>query len=150
MYFILYHRLSFTNTVISDILVEMISLRERARALKNETLALYVACRDSRTPWYAKALGVIIVGYALSPIDLIPDFIPVLGYLDDIILLPLGIAIVLRMIPKHVMEESRARARGMFPKGSPESKTAAAIVILIWACVSLLVGFLVFKAVRKS
>jgi uncharacterized membrane protein YkvA (DUF1232 family) len=150
MYFILYHLISFTNTGISDILMEMSSLRDRARALKNETLALYVACRDPRTPWYAKALGVLIVGYALSPIDLIPDFIPVLGYLDDIILLPLGIAAVLRMIPKHVMEESRARARDMFPKGSPKNKAAAVIVILIWVCALLLVGFLVYKAVRKD
>ena len=126
------------------------TLRDRARALKHETLALYVACRDPRTPWYAKALGIVIMGYALSPIDLIPDFIPVLGYLDDIILLPLGIAAVLRMIPKQVMEESRARAKEMFPKGAPRSRIAAVIVILVWACILCLAGFLVYKAIMRK
>ncbi len=126
------------------------TLRDRARALKNETLALYVACRDPRTPWYAKALGVIVAGYALSPIDLIPDFIPVLGYLDDVILVPLGIAAVLKMIPKAVMEESRARAKKMFAKGSPKSRAAAAIVILVWIGVLALAGFLIFKAIGKG
>ena len=85
-------------------------LRDWARRLKGETLALYLAARDRRTPWYARLLVAGIVAYALSPIDLIPDFIPVLGYLDDVLLIPLGIAIALRLIPAEVMAEARERA----------------------------------------
>lgn len=85
-------------------------LQQRARALKRETYALYVAYRDPRTPWYARVVVACVMAYALSPIDLIPDFVPILGYLDDVILLPLGIALALRLIPVDVMRESRARA----------------------------------------
>ena len=87
------------------------TLRQRARAIKRDTLALYLAARHPDTPWYAKALAVLIVGYALSPIDLIPDFIPVLGYLDDVILLPAGIFLCIRLIPAHVLDDCRARGR---------------------------------------
>jgi uncharacterized membrane protein YkvA (DUF1232 family) len=85
-------------------------LRDWARALKRETLSLYYATRDPRTSWYAKLLAGLIVAYALSPIDLIPDFIPVLGYLDEVILLPLGIWLVLRLIPDAVLSDARRRA----------------------------------------
>ena len=85
----------------------------RARQLQAEVYALYLAYRDPRVPWYAKAVAACVVGYALSPIDLIPDFIPVLGYLDDLVLIPLGIALVLRMIPPAVMDRvSRTGAVG--------------------------------------
>lgn len=84
--------------------------RQRAAQLKAETYALYLAYRDPRVPWYARALAAVIVGYAFSPIDLIPDFIPVLGYLDDLVLIPLGVALLLRLIPAEVMAECRARA----------------------------------------
>ena len=86
------------------------ALKQRAHALKAETYALYLAARDPRTPWYAKLLVAGIVAYALSPIDLIPDFIPVLGYLDDLILIPLGIALAIRLIPDPVLLQCRARA----------------------------------------
>jgi uncharacterized membrane protein YkvA (DUF1232 family) len=86
------------------------NLKERARILKRETLTLYFAARDPRTPWYAKVVAVGVVAYALSPIDLIPDFIPVVGYLDDLIIVPAGIALVLRMIPAHVLVDCRERA----------------------------------------
>ena len=86
------------------------TLRRRARAIKRDTLALYLAARHPGTPWYAKALAVFIVGYALSPIDLIPDFIPVLGYLDDVILLPIAIVLCIRLIPVHVLDDCRAAA----------------------------------------
>jgi uncharacterized membrane protein YkvA (DUF1232 family) len=82
-------------------------LRRHARALKTDTLTLYLAARDPRVPWYAKLLAAVIVAYALSPIDLIPDFIPILGYLDDLIIVPLGIALVLRMIPATILEDCR-------------------------------------------
>ena len=84
--------------------------KRRVSEWKRETIVLYHACRDPRTPWYAKALGVAVIAYALSPIDLIPDFIPVLGYLDDLILVPIGIWLVLRLIPREVWRDAQARA----------------------------------------
>ena len=94
-------------------------LKERARAFHREVYAVYLACKDPRTPWYAKFLGAIIVAYAVSPIDLIPDFIPVIGYLDDLLIVPLGVALLLKMIPKEVLEECRARAadQGIVKRG---------------------------------
>jgi uncharacterized membrane protein YkvA (DUF1232 family) len=89
--------------------------RERARQLKTEVQALRLAYRDPRVPWYAKWILACVVGYALSPIDLIPDFIPVLGYVDDLILVPLGILLAMRMIPKEVLQECREKARAAAP-----------------------------------
>src|SRR5712691_3572734 len=86
-------------------------LKARAHLLKRDTIALYLVARDPRTPWYAKVLAAAVVAYALSPIDLIPDFIPVLGYLDDLILVPAGIALVLRLVPAEVMADCREQAR---------------------------------------
>ena len=106
--------------------------QERARALKRDTLALYLAARHPGTPWYAKILVVCVAAYALSPIDLIPDFIPVLGYLDDMVLLPLGIALALRLVPPAVIDECRARAAEAFAAGRPVSKSAAAVVVVLW------------------
>ena len=85
--------------------------KARARRLKLETWAVYLAYRDPRTPWYARLFVLCVVGYALSPIDLVPDFIPVLGYLDDLVLVPLGLALAIRMIPQPVLDECRERAR---------------------------------------
>jgi uncharacterized membrane protein YkvA (DUF1232 family) len=101
-----------------------------ARDLKREVYALYFACRDPRVPWYAKALAAGIVGYALSPIDLIPDFIPVLGYLDDLVLLPLGIMAVRAMIAGEVLAECRERASRLESK--PRNWIAAAVIVAIW------------------
>jgi chromate transporter len=98
-------------------------LKDRARALKRETYALYLAVRDPRTPWYARAVAAAVVAYALSPLDLIPDFIPVIGYLDDLILVPLGIALALRLIPEPVMRECRERAAAS--DGLPWSRRAS-------------------------
>ncbi len=106
--------------------------RERARELKRETYALYLAYRDPRTPWYAKLWAALVVGYAFSPIDLVPDFIPVLGYLDDLLLVPLGIALALRLIPGEVMAESRARAREELRGDRPRSWVAAAVIVALW------------------
>jgi uncharacterized membrane protein YkvA (DUF1232 family) len=103
---------------------------ERARALKRETYALYFACRDPRVPWYAKALAAIVVAYALSPIDLIPDFIPVIGYLDDIVLIPLGVLAVRAMIPSGVLADCRERAARL--EHEPRSWTAAVVIAAIW------------------
>jgi uncharacterized membrane protein YkvA (DUF1232 family) len=106
--------------------------RGRARALKRETYAVYLACRDPRVPWYGRLLAACIVGYAFSPIDLIPDFVPVLGYLDDLILIPLGIALLLKVIPSEVMAECREKAAISMAGGKPRNWIAAAIIVLIW------------------
>src|SRR5215468_1791883 len=84
--------------------------KELARKLKREVYTLYLAYRDPRTPWYGKVFAALVVAYAFSPIDLIPDPIPILGYLDDLVLVPIGVAIAVRLIPSVVLEESRAKA----------------------------------------
>ena len=119
-------------------------LKEWARSLKREILALYLACRDPRTPWYAKLVVGLVVAYALSPIDLIPDPIPVLGYLDDLILLPLGILLARKLIPDDVIEGCRRRASEQeWPK---VNRIAGAIIVLIWLLTfSGVVYFLVTK-----
>ena len=111
--------------------------KELARELKKKTHALALACKDPRVPWYAKLLAVCIVAYALSPIDLIPDFIPILGYLDDLILVPLGIYFVLKMIPDEVMVECRARAKAIADQKRSANWIAAAVIIAIWIILSL-------------
>jgi len=106
------------------------SLRARARRLKREVWALVLACRDPRTPWYAKVLAGAVVAYALSPIDLIPDFIPIGGQLDDLVLVPLGIAVVLRLVPDDVMADCRLRAESAEMPGG--RWVAAAVVAVLW------------------
>ena len=105
-------------------------IKDWARALRRDVHALFLAARDPRTPWYAKAFALAIAAYALSPIDLIPDFIPVLGYLDEVILLPLAIALAIRMIPPAVMEEHRAAARAAAER--PVSRAGAAAILALW------------------
>lgn len=107
-------------------------LKRHARHLKSETFALYLAARDVRTPWYAKLLVAGIVAYAFSPIDLIPDFIPVLGYLDDLVLIPMGIALAIKLVPQSVLVECRARAQESIQNGKPVSWVAGTVIILIW------------------
>lgn len=107
-------------------------LKARARELKRQVFVLYVACRDPRVPWYAKALALGVVAYALSPIDLIPDFIPVLGLLDDLILVPLGIMLVLRLIPEAVLADCRAQAETLQAGDRPTGRIAAALIIAVW------------------
>jgi uncharacterized membrane protein YkvA (DUF1232 family) len=108
--------------------------KQRAKALKAEVYALYFACRDPRAPWYAKALAIVIVAYAFSPIDLIPDFIPVLGYLDELVILPLGVLAVRSLVPPEVMAESRVRAREL--AGRPRNWMAAAVIVAIWIAIA--------------
>jgi len=122
------------------------ALRQRARDLKTETIALYLAARHPGTPWYAKLLVAAIAAYALSPIDLIPDFIPVLGYLDDLILIPLGIALAVRMIPHPVLEECRARARDITARGRPVSRIAGAAIVVLWIALGALCATWIYTA----
>ena len=113
-------------------------LKQRARHLKTETFALYLAARDPRTPWYAKLLVAGIVAYAFSPIDLIPDVVPVLGYLDDLILIPIGIALAIKLIPHQVLAECRARANETIQNGKPVSRVAGAVIVVIWLVLAAL------------
>lgn len=117
--------------------------RERAEKLKTEIPALFLALRDRRTPVLAKLLAALTVAYALSPVDLIPDFIPVLGYLDDLLLLPALAAAAIRLIPDEVMDECRERARGLWKDGNPRHWYFAVPMVLFWA----LVIWLVLRAV---
>jgi uncharacterized membrane protein YkvA (DUF1232 family) len=97
-----------------------------------QTYALHLACKDPQVPWYAKALAACVVAYAFSPIDLIPDPIPVLGYLDDLVLIPLGVILVIRMIPSPVMAECQEEARKAMEEGKPTDWVAAGVIVAIW------------------
>ena len=121
-------------------------LKQKSRHLKIEIYALYLAYRDPRVPWYAKAFVALVVGYAFSPIDLIPDFIPVLGYLDDLILIPLGVAVALKMIPEKVMEDCRIRSKEMMTKKKPINRVAAVVIICIWLMLIVMTIALVVRA----
>ena len=105
-------------------------LKQWARNVKRDVVALYFAARDPRVPWYVKAVAAAVAAYALSPIDLIPDFIPVLGYVDELFILPLGIILAVKLIPPEIMAEHRAAA--LAAEGKPKSRAAAAVIIAIW------------------
>jgi len=107
-------------------------LKQRVRHLRAETFALYLAARDPRTPWYVKLLVAAIVAYAFSPIDLIPDFVPILGYLDDLILIPMGIALAIKLIPHSVLAECRTHAQEAIRNENPVSRIAGAVIVVIW------------------
>ena len=119
------------------------TLKDRAKQLKTDIPAVFLALRRKETPWYAKLLAGLTVGYALSPIDLIPDFIPVLGYLDDLIILPTLVALTIRLVPASVMDECRAEAAGMWQNGKPVKWYFAVPIVLVW----LLVVFLIVRAI---
>jgi uncharacterized membrane protein YkvA (DUF1232 family) len=118
-------------------------LKAWAASLKREGLALWFACRDPRTPWYARSLAMLVVAYALSPIDLIPDFIPVLGLLDELILLPGAIWLVVRLLPPQVLLDSRARAQAWLEAHRPQPRNwvAAGVIVALW----LLLAWLLWK-----
>jgi uncharacterized membrane protein YkvA (DUF1232 family) len=113
-------------------------IKQWARTIRRDVIALWIAARDPRVPWYAKALATAIAAYALSPIDLIPDFIPVLGYLDDLVIVPVGILLVVRLIPAPLMAEFREQAAAIAQK--PRSTIAAVTILMIWIAVVALVG----------
>jgi uncharacterized membrane protein YkvA (DUF1232 family) len=117
--------------------------REKARALKKEVKAVYLAARHPGTPWYAKLAAGCVLAYVLSPIDLIPDPIPVLGYLDDLVIVPLGLAFTIKLIPPQIMCECRARVQEAGGEGKPKSWWGAAIVVLIWLGLVLLAIWLI-------
>jgi uncharacterized membrane protein YkvA (DUF1232 family) len=110
--------------------------RDRVRALKRDVVAIALAVRDPRVPWYAKAVGVCVVAYALSPIDLIPDFIPVLGLVDDLVLVPLGLLLVMRLIPQDILAEHRQAAAAVIER--PVSRSGAMAIVTLWALAAAL------------
>lgn len=112
--------------------------KQRARRLKAETFALYLAARHPETPWYAKLFIAAIVAYAFSPIDLIPDFIPVLGYLDDLVLIPIGIAFAIKMVPPPVLAACRVQAQEAALNGKPVSRIAGAVIVILWLVLAIL------------
>ena len=118
--------------------------RQWARIVRRDVHAIYLAARDPRVPWYAKALAACVAGYALSPIDLIPDFIPVLGYLDDLVIVPLGILAVVRLIPPDILAQHRAAA--LAAQDKPASRTAAAVIVSIWLGATVLAAWLAYRA----
>jgi uncharacterized membrane protein YkvA (DUF1232 family) len=120
--------------------------RQWARAIRRDAHALYLAARDPRVPWYAKALAFCVAGYALSPIDLIPDFIPVLGYADELIIVPLGIWLVVRMIPAEILAEHRAAATAA---ERPVTRTAAIAIVAIWLVVGAVAAVMAVVWLRQ-
>lgn len=121
----------------------LVRIKRWAKALKRDVLALWLAARDPRVPWYAKALAGAVAAYALSPIDLIPDFIPVLGYLDDLVIVPGGIWLVVRLIPAPLMAELRAAAAKLAER--PTSHFAAASIALVWVAAAVGLVWLYFR-----
>lgn len=123
--------------------------KQYARQLKTETYALYLAYRDPRVPLLARLFAGCVVAYAFSPIDLIPDFIPILGYLDDLILVPLGIKLALAMIPEDVLRESREKAQEIMRQGKPINKAAAVIIVLTWLALAALGVFFIMRVFNR-
>ena len=118
-------------------------LRDWARAIKRDVVAIWLAGRDPRVPWPVKLLALLVAGYALSPIDLIPDFIPVLGYLDDVLLVPLGFLLVIRLLPPALLAEHRASAAAIIER--PVSKRGMAVIIAIWLAAAALAAWLIWR-----
>lgn len=123
-------------------------LKTRARALKREAYAIYIAARDPRTPWYVRALIFFVVAHTVSPIDLIPDFVPVLGYLDDLIITPGGVWLAVRLIPPEVLEEARAAA-ATHSMDRSVGKVGAAIIILVWIIAALGAVYLFLRFTKR-
>ena len=136
--------------MLYDIILRMgmRTLKDRVKRLKTEVYALYLAYKDPRVPWYAKLLAVCVVGYAFSPIDLIPDPIPILGYLDDLILVPLSIALAVRMIPAEVMDECREKAQEIGKEDKPTNWVAGGIVVAIWLLLAALMVLLTLRVIK--
>ncbi|MBO1515003.1 YkvA family protein [Metabacillus bambusae] len=118
----------------------IIRLKNYARKLKQDLFVLYLSYKDNRTPWYAKAVAICVVAYAFSPVDLIPDFIPILGYLDDLILIPLGISLAIKLIPTYIIEENRFMAEELKKNEKPKNWFVGILFILIWISLGVWIG----------
>lgn len=125
------------------------NLKVYARKLKQNLIVLYLSYKDNRVPWYAKLVAICVVAYAFSPIDLIPDFIPVLGYLDDLIIVPLGISLALNLIPPYIIEENREKAEEIRKNGKPKNWFVAVLFIIIWILLVSWVGKLLYGIILR-
>lgn len=123
-------------------------LKNSARKLKQDIYVLYLAYKDPRVPWYAKLFTICVVAYAFSPIDLIPDFIPIIGYLDDLILVPVGITLALKMIPRAVIVDCRMRAEEIRQRGKPRNWIAGALFIAIWILCAVWIGSIFYRLIQ--
>lgn len=125
----------------------LLRLRGKVRDVNIELIALWFAYRDQRTPWYAKLFGALVAGYAFSPIDLIPDFIPILGYFDDAVIIPIGIAVAKKLIPKDVMADCRLKARMWFNerKEKPKSRVFALVIVFIWTVIIAMILYAILR-----
>jgi uncharacterized membrane protein YkvA (DUF1232 family) len=123
--------------------------RQRVYRLKREVYALYLAYKDPRVPWYTRLFAGIVVAYAFSPIDLIPDPIPILGYLDDLVLIPLGIALAIRLLPPDILAECRQEAHRVMAEGKPTNWGAAAVIIAVWILLAAAAGVLVLRVIGR-
>lgn len=123
-------------------------LKAFARKLKQDLFVLLLASKDDRVPWYAKLFSFLVVAYAFSPIDLIPDFIPILGYLDDIILIPLGISLALKMIPQPIIDDLRIKAKEIKGKGKPKNWVTGFIFIIIWILFAYWLSSIIYKLIQ--
>ncbi|MDM5248545.1 MULTISPECIES: YkvA family protein [unclassified Lysinibacillus] len=119
-------------------------LKAYAKSLKQNLFVLYLSYKDPRTPWYAKLLAMFVVAYAFSPIDLIPDFIPVLGFLDDLIIVPLGIILALKLIPPHVIEDNKEAAEKLKQNGKPKNWFVGVLFIIIWIIFAVWISNIIF------
>lgn len=120
-------------------------LKNFAKKLKQNLFVLYLSYKDQRVSWFAKIVAICVVAYAFSPIDLIPDFIPVVGYLDDLIFVPLGISLALKLIPTIVIDDNRAKAEEIRKKGKPKNWFVGFLFIFIWIIFSIWIGKLIFR-----
>jgi uncharacterized membrane protein YkvA (DUF1232 family) len=123
--------------------------KEKAKELEMQVFALYLAYRHPCTPWYAKVLALAVAAYAFSPIDLIPDFIPVVGYLDDLLIVPAGVLLVTKLVPAQVMAECRSRAAEMQAAGAPQFRWMGFIVVLLWLVALAIVVAIVVSLIRR-
>ncbi len=125
------------------------SWKQRARQLESETYTLYLAYKDPRVPWYAKAFAALLVGYVFSPIDPIPDFIPVVGLLDELVVVPLGVILARKMIPEEVLAECRRKSQEAMREGKPVNHAAAAIVFAVWLLLTAAAAIVMLRMLRK-
>ena len=127
----------------------VVRLRQLAQSLKQETYTLYLAYQDPRTPWYAKVSAALVVAYALSPVDLIPDFIPFFGYLDDLLIIPLGIFLAIKLIPQEVIDKARFDAQTSSTFWKEKSRLGLVITIILWLIGILFLGWIAYKVYRQ-
>jgi uncharacterized membrane protein YkvA (DUF1232 family) len=125
------------------------SWKQRARQLESETYTLYLAYKDPRVPWYAKAFAALLVGYVFSPIDPIPDFIPVVGLLDELVVVPLGVILARKMIPEEVLADCRRKSQEAMREGKPVNHAAAAIVFAVWLLLTAAAAIVMLRMLRK-